>query len=425
MSKRARWPLRTLAIISGATLASCLCCSFVVGIFTSGTATTQSTSPLSTDTPTAQMPSETYTPAQNPTSSPTLTLTPASSPTDSIQPPATSLNTTPPAISPTTIFTLTLPQEVASSEGWLFTINRIDLLEAIDTSSRQHRPENGVFLVMIGVISNLTGGDECIKGQSFTLRDGVKEYEMSRTIVDAAKDIYELDYPGFFRGQCLDRDTIADSYLVFDVSKESNDLWLKLQDTEMQIGPITPLLTATPIVVATSTPVPTFTTEPTIKPTVVVTSIPVSTKTPKPTISPTFTIAPTLAQPTETVPIPTIALPTNTQPPETVPIPTIALPTNTQPPAPAFTLLTITSPVQVGGNATVEIQTTPGVSCHLRYITPIGNESEAEGLGYTTADANGICSWTWKIGSSTKPGTGSVVIRVNEFTQSFDIEIIE
>jgi len=64
-----------------------------------------------------------------------------------------------------------------------------------------------------------------------------------------------------------------------------------------------------------------------------------------------------------------------------------------------------------------------GASCILSYSTPAGTESQAKGLGSKTAGANGLCSWSWEIGGSTNPGTGSITITANDETQFFDIVI--
>jgi hypothetical protein len=98
-------------------------------------------------------------------------------------------------------------------------------------------------------------------------------------------------------------------------------------------------------------------------------------------------------------------------------------PTSTQANIPTFTLLLLTSPVQAGANATVQIQTSAGATCFLSYTTPAGTDSTAKGLGVTTADGNGVCSWTWEIGSSTKSGTGRLAITVDGKTQFLDIII--
>ncbi len=102
-------------------------------------------------------------------------------------------------------------------------------------------------------------------------------------------------------------------------------------------------------------------------------------------------------------------------------------PTNSTPPTPtttsAFTVLVLTSPVRVGENTTVQIQTVAGASCFLSYTTPSGTDSQATGLGATTASANGVCSWTWNIGLKTNTGTGSLAITANGVTQMFNIVI--
>lgn len=91
--------------------------------------------------------------------------------------------------------------------------------------------------------------------------------------------------------------------------------------------------------------------------------------------------------------------------------------------ASGFTLTQLTSPVARGGKASATIQTAAGAACSLGYVTPSGNQSTARGLVSETADGNGVCAWTWKIGPSTKPGTGTVTITANGATQSFPIVV--
>ncbi len=102
-----------------------------------------------------------------------------------------------------------------------------------------------------------------------------------------------------------------------------------------------------------------------------------------------------------------------------------AQPTQPQPAVAAsgFTLNQLTSPVPRGGSASAAIQTSAGAACSIRYVTPSGNRSTAQGLVTETADADGVCAWTWRIGSSTKPGTGTVTITANGVTQSFPIVV--
>ena len=116
-------------------------------------------------------------------------------------------------------------------------------------------------------------------------------------------------------------------------------------------------------------------------------------------------------------PTPTPSPPPTSTPTETPP------PTPTETPMSGFIVLELTSPVTAGGSATLTIQTVPGAACHLAYVTPSGTESSAGGLGAQIADADGICSWTWRIGSSTRAGTGTLHITADDVAESHPIEI--
>ena len=76
-----------------------------------------------------------------------------------------------------------------------------------------------------------------------------------------------------------------------------------------------------------------------------------------------------------------------------------------------------------GGRASVVAQTTPGASCSISYRTPAGTSSTAQGLTRKTADGNGVVSWTWEIGTSTRPGTGTVVVTCNGASARSSIQI--
>jgi len=136
--------------------------------------------------------------------------------------------------------------------------------------------------------------------------------------------------------------------------------------------------------------------------------------------APTQPPAPAIV-PTDT-PIP-IVVPTDTAVPVLLPTDTAIPVVNTQPAASGFTVIMLTSPVGVGSNATLQIQTVAGANCFLVYHTPKGTKSTAQGLGATTADGNGVCTWSWKIGPSTTPGTGALTVTGNGVTQSLQIVI--
>ncbi len=76
-----------------------------------------------------------------------------------------------------------------------------------------------------------------------------------------------------------------------------------------------------------------------------------------------------------------------------------------------------------GGYASVTIQTSPGAECSIQYVTPHGTVSRARGLESQTTDSDGRASWTWKIGTHTEPGTGSVTVACNGESATTPIEI--
>jgi hypothetical protein len=143
------------------------------------------------------------------------------------------------------------------------------------------------------------------------------------------------------------------------------------------------------------------------------------------TVHTTLTMKPSLPKPTETnsaaiLPTPRPSktpLPTNTPQPTDIPVPTV------QPPASGFIVISIPDVAYVGDDAHVEIRTRPGSACSISYTTPSGTISTADGLDNKTADQDGYCSWSWTIGSNTKPGTGTITITAGGKTQTYPIKI--
>jgi hypothetical protein len=95
-------------------------------------------------------------------------------------------------------------------------------------------------------------------------------------------------------------------------------------------------------------------------------------------------------------------------------------------PQPRAEKLTVTSPVEVGSHATVTIKTQPGTGCNITYYTPKGNPSASQELTERLADGNGLCTWSWQIGTNTTPGKGRVIISVGDSGETYTgaIEII-
>jgi hypothetical protein len=134
--------------------------------------------------------------------------------------------------------------------------------------------------------------------------------------------------------------------------------------------------------------------------------------TPTPSLTPTLTAT---ATPTSTH--------TATHTPSATPTPTLT-PTPTSPES-GFILLEMPASIGVGEMAGVQIRTRPGEGCTLVYFTPSGRASTAAGLGKVTADEVGFCQWKWKIGSSTRPGWGTVRIQAGGQTETYRIQITQ
>jgi hypothetical protein len=76
-----------------------------------------------------------------------------------------------------------------------------------------------------------------------------------------------------------------------------------------------------------------------------------------------------------------------------------------------------------GGTAYVLAKTNAGVTCSITYLTPAGTISQAQGLENKAADGNGEVAWSWKIGTNTRPGTGSIDVSCGGATATAGITI--
>ena len=83
-------------------------------------------------------------------------------------------------------------------------------------------------------------------------------------------------------------------------------------------------------------------------------------------------------------------------------------------PPPSIQVEEITSPIARGQQGVLTIVTRPGVKCELRLLIFGPATLPSEGLGFTTADADGFCSWTWTVPEDVVPGVWRYRISAGE-----------
>ncbi len=95
-----------------------------------------------------------------------------------------------------------------------------------------------------------------------------------------------------------------------------------------------------------------------------------------------------------------------------------------EPPVSTIQLKSITSPIQKGQKATVEIIGKPNTEYTISVYYSSG-PSGAKGLEAKKSDADGLVSWTWTVGASTSTGSTRIVVSDGTSSSEFYIEIIE
>ena len=87
-------------------------------------------------------------------------------------------------------------------------------------------------------------------------------------------------------------------------------------------------------------------------------------------------------------------------------------------------LLSLTTPVSRGSNATVSIKGLPNTTYDIDVIYSSG-VSKASGLEDKTSDSEGNVSWTFKVSSNVKPGTYDVKITDGKDSVSYSLEVTD
>lgn len=89
-----------------------------------------------------------------------------------------------------------------------------------------------------------------------------------------------------------------------------------------------------------------------------------------------------------------------------------------QPSGLAQTLVSLTSPVHRGANATIIVRSKAGMYCTITVYYKSG-PSKAKGLEPKTAGSDGRCAWTWKVGTNTTLGTWKIVVKTGVTSKTY------
>lgn len=149
---------------------------------------------------------------------------------------------------------------------------------------------------------------------------------------------------------------------------------------------------------------------------------PPETEPPKPTTQAPETEppAPVTQAPVTEPPAPVTQPPVVTEAPKPVTPPPVV----TEAPKQVLDILSVTSPIKGGQNATLSAKGKPNTAYDIKVVYSSG-ESSAKGLEDKTSDANGNVSWTWKVGAKTKPGTYTITVKGGGETDTIKITVTD
>ncbi len=140
-----------------------------------------------------------------------------------------------------------------------------------------------------------------------------------------------------------------------------------------------------------------------------------------PVVVPPSTTQPVIEPPSITPPVtvpPSVTQPSVTQP---VVTPPAIVPTVVAPQAPSLEIVSVTSPIGQGYTATLQARTMPGADCSIVVYYKSG-KSAASGLGPQKADSQGNVSWSWKVGTTTTPGSWRILVTATSGGQTVSQE---
>ena len=85
-------------------------------------------------------------------------------------------------------------------------------------------------------------------------------------------------------------------------------------------------------------------------------------------------------------------------------------------------LISVTSPVRPGDDATIIVRTTPSAVCLITVRYKSG-PSRAQGLVSKSADSGGRAAWTWRVGTRTTPGRWPITVTCSSGRRQGSLQI--
>lgn len=206
-------------------------------------------------------PQPTHTPTITPTFTPTPTPTPTFTPASvSVPTPGANEFALPFSNASSSI---ALSGEVGNM-GIRFHLERVDFWDELPDNKH---PQNDIFLVLTGYLTPdaETTGRGCIGGEDVSLLVGSQAYNTDN--MREAKRFYDADYPGYIISQCVSRNAIEPTFMVFDVPLSQEVVTLTLHNArldlvdsiaDLEAASVSPLSRTPTDFLPTTTPSPTI-----------------------------------------------------------------------------------------------------------------------------------------------------------------------
>ncbi|NLE46464.1 MAG: SH3 domain-containing protein [Chloroflexi bacterium] len=103
-------------------------------------------------------------------------------------------------------------------------VDTIDIYTILRDGERTEEPENGVFIVFLGELTNQTTEEECVKSYHWDLFDTSTnaEYDWAFNAESILRERYGLDYPGTFFGLCIEPNESVRTFVPYDVDPNAS-----------------------------------------------------------------------------------------------------------------------------------------------------------------------------------------------------------